>query len=185
MGISQELRMTVYAALFAALMAAGAYIAIPIGPVPIVLQNFFVMLAALVLGRRWAAASVAVYLLAGTVGLPVFAGGAAGLGRIAGPTGGYLVGFLPAAWLIGWISEAGGGRLALDAAAMICGTVLVYCTGAAWLQAITGMGWAKAAGVGVLPFLPGDVLKIAAAAAAARTLRPVVKGGFETGGGRR
>jgi biotin transport system substrate-specific component len=75
MNSSNQLRMMVYASLFAALTAAGAFLAIPIGPVPIVLQNMFVFLAGLLLGPRWGLASVAVYLLAGAFGLPVFAGG--------------------------------------------------------------------------------------------------------------
>ena len=107
---SRKLRMTVYASLFAALVAVGAFISIPIGPVPIVLQNFFVLLAALLLGPRWGVAAVGVYLLSGICGLPVFAGGTAGIGRILGPTGGYLMGYLPAVTLTAWISaNAKGG----------------------------------------------------------------------------
>ena len=77
MNTPSQLRMMVYASLLAALIAVGAYLAIPIGPVPIVLQNLFVLLAGLLLGSRWGAASVAVYLLAGACGLPVFAGAVA------------------------------------------------------------------------------------------------------------
>ena len=102
---SSELHMTVYASLFAALTAAGAYIALPIGPVPIVMQNLFVMLAGLILGSRWGFAAIAVYLLAGAVGLPVFAGGVGGFSRFLGPTGGYLLGYLPAVFCIGLISQ--------------------------------------------------------------------------------
>jgi biotin transport system substrate-specific component len=104
-GSAASLRMTVYASLMAALVAAGAYLAIPIGPVPIVLQNLFVFLSGLLLGPRWGAASIGVYLLAGSLGLPVFAGGVGGIGRFVGPTGGYLLGFLPAVYVIGWISN--------------------------------------------------------------------------------
>ena len=76
-----SLRMTVYAALFAALTAVGAYMALPIGPVPVVMQNLFVFLAGLILGGRWGMASVGIYLLAGAIGMPVFAGGTGGIGR--------------------------------------------------------------------------------------------------------
>ena len=79
-----QLRMTVFASLLAALMAAGAFLAIPIGPVPIVLQNMFVLLAGLLLGSRWGLASVAVYLLTGACGLPVFAGGRVSYGLSSG-----------------------------------------------------------------------------------------------------
>ena len=107
MSDTYQMRMSVYASLLAALMAVGAYLAIPIGPVPVVLQNMFVFLAPLVLGRRWGLASVCVYLLAGACGLPVFSGGMGGIGRFAGPTGGFLVGYLPAVLLIGMLVPAG------------------------------------------------------------------------------
>ncbi len=117
----QQLRMTVYASLLAALTAAGAFMAIPIGPVPIVLQNLFIMLSGLLLGSRWGFASVAIYLLAGACGLPVFAGGTGGIGKFAGPTGGYLIGFLPAVYVIGLISEYGykSKEILFDIIAMI------------------------------------------------------------------
>ena len=110
---TKRLKLMVYSSMMATLMAVGAYIAIPVGPVPIVLQNLFVMLAALLLGGRWGFISVCVYLLAGAVGLPVFAGGTGGLGKFVGPTGGYLIGFAIAAYLIGTISERGQGRVVI------------------------------------------------------------------------
>jgi len=170
-----QLRMMVYASLFAALMAAGAYLAIPIGPVPIVLQNMFVFLAGLILGSRWGAASVAVYLLAGACGLPVFAGGLGGIGRIIGPTGGYLLGYLPTVLVIGLISKRSREKVRYDVLAMVCGACVLYACGITWLKILTHMTWLKALAVGMYPFLPGDALKIAAAAAIARTLRPVVR----------
>ncbi len=173
---SQQLRMTVYASLFAAMIAAGAYISLPIGPVPIVLQNMFIYIAALLLGPRWGAACVGVYLLAGACGLPVFAGGTGGIGRFAGPTGGYLIGFLAAAWIIGLISSKGKGRAVFDILAMILGTALIYALGVSWLKIVTGMTLTKSLAVGALPFLPGDGLKIAAAFLIANALRPVVEG---------
>ncbi|MEZ4528733.1 MAG: biotin transporter BioY [Desulfobacterales bacterium] len=169
-----SLQMTVYASLFAALIAAGAYLAIPIGPVPIVLQNLFVLLTGLVLGSRWGLAAVGIYLLAGAIGLPVFAGGTGGIGRIIGPTGGYLLSYLPAVFLIGTISEKSRGKVLFDIFAMICGSIVVYLFGVSWLKAMTGMDWAKALSLGMLPFLPGDAVKIAAAVSIAKTLRPFV-----------
>lgn len=172
--------MTVYAAMFAALTAVGAFIAIPIGPVPIVLQNLFVMLAGLLLGSRWAPASVGIYLLAGACGLPVFAGGQGGIGRIVGPTGGYLLGYLPAVYLIGKISEKSGQRILWDVIAMILGSVLIYAGGVTWLQVLTGMPWPKALAVGVFPFLIGDALKIAVAVPITKAVRPILQRGQET-----
>lgn len=172
---AQQLRKMVYAALMAALTAAGAYIAIPIGPVPIVLQNLFVMLAALLLGKRWGLISVAVYLVAGAVGLPVFAGGTGGIGKFVGPTGGYLIGYAVAAYLIGAISEKGKGKAVVDVFAMISGCIVIYAIGVTWLKVVTGMGFYKAISVGMLPFLIGDTLKIAAAIPIVKALRPIIE----------
>lgn len=173
-----QLKRMVYAALMAALTAAGAYIAIPIGPVPIVLQNLFIMLAGLLLGSRWGLISVGVYLLAGGMGLPVFAGGTGGVGKFVGPTGGYLLGFAAAAYLVGVISERGHGRVAIDVLAMVAGTVVLYAFGVSWLKVVTGMGVFKAIAVGMAPFLIGDALKIAAAIPIARALRPMIDGAY-------
>ncbi len=169
-----QMRLTAYASLLAALIAVGAYIAIPVGPVPIVLQNFFVLLTGLLLGPRWGLISVAVYLLAGAVGLPVFAGGSGGIGRLVGPTGGYLVGFLPAVWVIGLIAARKGNQVLLDVVAMLCGSALIYLLGVSWLKVVTGMTTSKALMVGMYPFLPGDVLKIVVAVPVARSLRPII-----------
>ncbi|MFO7646308.1 MAG: biotin transporter BioY [Desulfosarcina sp.] len=175
---ARQLKRMVYAALMAALTAAGALIAIPIGPVPMVLQNLFIMLAGLLLGGRWGLISVAVYLLAGAVGLPVFAGGSGGVGKLIGPTGGYLLGFAAAAYLIGVISEKGRGRVVMDVLAMLAGTAVIYAVGVSWLKLVTGVSFSTALAVGMVPFLPGDALKMAAAIAIARSLRPLMDGTF-------
>ncbi len=171
---SWSLRMTVYASLMAALTAAGAYLAIPIGPVPIVLQNLFIFLSGLLLGPGWGSASVGVYLLAGILGLPVFAGGLGGIGRLAGPTGGYLLGYLPAVCMIGFISNVSKTNVLRDLLAMICGCLIVYGCGLLWLNILTGMTLGKTLAVGMYPFLPGDAFKIAAAVPVAKALRPVI-----------
>jgi biotin transport system substrate-specific component len=96
----------VYGALFAALISAGAFVSVPLpfSPVPIVLQNFFVVLAGLVLGPLWGAFSVALFLLAGALGVPVFAGASGGIAVFARPTGGFLLGYLPGAFLSGLLA---------------------------------------------------------------------------------
>lgn len=175
MDSSNQLRMMVYAALFAALTAVGAFLAIPIGPVPIVLQNMFVYLAGLLLGYRWGMASVGVYLLVGAVGLPVFAGGLGGIGRFVGPTGGYLIGYLPTVFLIGKIANRDTPQMVTDVLAMICGTLALYACGVTWLKIVSGMSLGKTLALGMYPFLIGDAVKIAAAAAIARALRPVIR----------
>ena len=183
MNSHNQLRMLVFASLMAALMTAGAYISIPVGPVPIVLQNMFVFLAGLLLGSRWGLASVGVYLLAGACGLPVFAGGMGGIGRIFGPTGGYLIGYLPAVFIIGYISEKGNHRIAWDIVGMVLGSIVLYACGVTWLKTLTGLTWSKAFTIGMLPFLVGDALKIIAAAAIAKGLRPIIRAtGYELRG---
>jgi len=169
-----SLRMTVYASLMAALTAAGAFLAIPIGPVPIVLQNLFIFLAGLLLGPVWGTASVGVYLLAGILGLPVFAGGVGGIGKFAGPTGGYLLGFLPAVCVIGFISNVSKTNMVRDLLGMICGSLIIYACGLSWLRILTGMTLGKTLAVGMYPFLPGDALKMAAAVPIAKALRPII-----------
>ncbi|MBW2091659.1 MAG: biotin transporter BioY [Deltaproteobacteria bacterium] len=174
MSLSEQVRMTVYASLFAALTAVGAFLSIPIGPVPIVLQNLFVLMAGLLLGSRWGLASIAVYLLAGACGLPVFAGGTGGIGRLVGPTGGYLIGYLPTVYVVGLISERTGHRVVFDLLAMICGAVIIYAFGISWLKILTGMSLGKTLAVGMFPFLVGDALKIAVAVPIVKSVRPVI-----------
>lgn len=171
---TDSLRMMVMASLFAALIAAGAFLAIPIGPVPIYLANFFVMLAGLILGPRWGSAAVSAYLLAGTLGLPVFAGGTGGIGRFLGPTGGYLLAYLPAVFLVGLISKRAKPSLAWDVMAMLAATTVIYGMGVPWLKTITGMTWGKSLAVGVIPFLIGDGIKIATAIPVVRLVRPMI-----------
>jgi len=170
-----QLRMTAYASLLAALTAVGAFIAIPIGPVPIVLQNLFVYLTGLLLGSRWGLLGIAAYLLAGAVGLPVFAGGKGGIGHLIGPTGGYLLGFLPAVALIGRITERNEGKLLFALASLIAGTVVIYACGVTWLSIVTGMTFVKSLVVGMVPFLIGDAIKITAALFIAKSLRPMMQ----------
>ena len=169
-----QLRMTVYASLMAALIAVGAFIAVPIGPVPIVLQNLFVFLTGLLLGKKWGTAAIAAYLLAGICGLPVFAGGKGGIGHVVGPTGGYLLGYLPATFLIGVMAEKGRGRMFFDLMGMLMGTALIYGMGVPWLKLVTNMSFSKAFALGMVPFLLGDAVKIAVALPLARKLRPMV-----------
>jgi biotin transport system substrate-specific component len=168
----ENLRRTVAAAGFTALIAIGAYISIPIGPVPIVLQNFFVLLAGVMLPGRTAAAAVGVYLFLGAVGLPVFSGGTGGFAHFIGPTGGYLIAYLPAAYLVAAASSPRSRSLPRDLLALSAGVLLIFALGVPWLKYSTGMSWKAAAGAGLLPFLPGDALKVAAAAFVSRAFKP-------------
>ncbi len=169
------LRQTVYTALFVALIAVGAFIAIPIGPVPIVLQNMFVLLAGLLLGPRWGLACVAVYLLIGLAGLPVFAGGTSGMGKLFGPTGGYLLGYLPAVFTVGAVSKAFKGNMAGNVLALALGSLIVYGAGVPWLKVAFSMSWHRALAAGMYPFLIGDALKIVVAALVTPKIKPLMK----------
>lgn len=145
----------------------SAKIQIPFYPVPVTMQTFVLLTLAMALGARLAAAMVALYLLEGALGLPVFAGAperGIGLAYMLGPTGGYLLGFLLAAALCGWLAERGWDRrFASTAAAMLAGNALIYAPGLLWLGAT--LGWDKPIlAWGLLPFLYGDALKLALAA---------------------
>ena len=155
-----------YISLFATLIAVAGYIAIPLpfSTVPVTAQSMAVMLAGGLLPPVHAATSVLVFLLMGAIGIPVFAGGTAGLGIIAGKTGGYLIGFLAAAGLIAILKGKKTGFIRLLAAYTAGGILLVYTFGVLWLNYITGIGITKAVIFGALPFIPGDVVKVVAAA---------------------
>ena len=169
-----QIRLTVYTSLFVALIACGAFISIPVGPVPIVLQNMFVLLAGLILGPVWGLGCVGVYLLIGLAGLPVFAGGTAGMGKLFGPTGGYLLGYLPAVWATGIISKTMKKNMAGDLTALIAGSLIVYAAGVPWLKFAISISWPKALAAGMYPFLIGDALKVAAAALIAKKIRNMI-----------
>jgi biotin transport system substrate-specific component len=157
-GNPERTRLLAETATFVALIAAGAWVAIPIGPVPVTLQTFFLLLAAPVMKRR-AVVPAAVYLLLGAVNLPVFHAGLSGIGVLLGPSGGYLLGFLPAAAIAGlaYESRSRPARIAGLAGA----TAAIYACGVAWLMASAGLTFPAAFVVGVLPFIPGDILKAA------------------------
>ncbi len=158
------LQSLVYASLFGALTAVGAYISVPMFPVPLTLQNLFTMLAGLLLGGPTAALSQVVYVLLGIIGLPVFAGGKAGLGVLLGPTGGYLLGFVFGAYAIGLVASNQKGRGILRPLfAIVTGHAVIYSLGVLQLSLIAHLSVTRALVVGVIPFLPGDVVKSAAA----------------------
>jgi biotin transport system substrate-specific component len=163
------------AALLAALLAASAWITVPLGTVPLTLQVFVVVLIALILPPSWAAASVGTYLLLGAIGIPVFAGPRGGLGVLAGPTGGFLVGFFVGATAGAALRHAlnrhGPRGLIADAAAAVVVLAAAYLIGWARLAQVTGMNAMAAFAVGVAPFIIADIAKAAVAIAVARPLR--------------
>ncbi|TKT80316.1 biotin transporter BioY [Aquamicrobium sp. LC103] len=153
----------------AVLMTLAAKVQIPFWPVPMTLHTLAVMAFAVAFGPRVAVSIFLAYLAAGAAGLPVFSGSperGVGLAYLAGPTGGYLAGFLAASWLVGVLARGRGaiGRLG----AMLAGLALVYAAGMAWLAAFVPAGQLLA--VGVAPFLFGDLVKIGIVAAAGAVL---------------
>jgi biotin transport system substrate-specific component len=167
----------VFTALFAALIAAGAFIAFPIGPVPIVLQNLFTLLSGLVLGPVMGASAVGLFIVAGAIGMPVFAnnGSPPGFARIIGPTGGYLLGYLLGAFIAGLIAgfprpgqKTPVLRLVL---AVVSGVLVLYIPGLIRLKFYLDIDWGKTFAAGFFPFIVGDALKGIAAGLLAPRLR--------------
>lgn len=166
-GTIPALRWAVLAITGAFLLTASAKAQFPMWPVPMTMQSFVVLVLGMAYGTRLAAATVALYLVQGALGLPVFAGTpekGIGIAYMAGPTGGYLAGFMVAAVAMGWLAERGWDRtLVRSVAAMTIGTVLLFMCGVGWLAAL--IGWQKAVAAGLTPFIFGSVLKLALAAA--------------------
>ena len=145
------------------LLAVSAQFKIPLYPVPVTGQTLVVLLIGMTYGPRLGGITMLAYLFEGALGLPVFAGGAAGVAVFMGPTGGYLFGFLLAGVAMGYLAERGMGRtVSSTIAAMVLGNSVIYLCGVLWLANFIGLGQAIAEGV--LPFLYGDALKLAVAA---------------------
>lgn len=150
-----------------ALLALSAKVQVPFWPVPMTMQTLVVLLIGAAYGSRLGAATVLLYLVEGGAGLPVFAGASAGPAYILGPTGGYLVGFVGAAWVTGALAERGWDRSPLLViVAMTLGHVVLFSTGVAWLAFLIGAEAAIANGF--LPFVGATVLKTLLAAALIR-----------------
>jgi biotin transport system substrate-specific component len=164
-------RNLVLVGLFAALTAVGAWIQIPISPVPFTFQVLFVLLAGVILGPWYGALSQLVYVLLGLVGLPVFAGGTSGLGILFGPTGGYLFGFIVGAYLIGKLSEVLKQSFLTILISMVSGIIVIYLLGMVQLAVVASLSLWKAFLSGVLPFIGFDLIKALIAAFIAQRLR--------------
>ena len=148
---------------------AQVRILLPFTPVPITGQTLGVLLAGALLGSRYGAAVVAAYVAQGLIGLPVFAGWKGGIAALLGPTGGYILGFIPAAFLVGWLLERGWHKkLSITFAAFLIGNATIYAFGLPWLTFF--VGWQQVLQMGLLPFLPGDLLKLIVAVSVTRSL---------------
>jgi biotin transport system substrate-specific component len=158
-GASRLMRAAVLALLGSVLLTLAAKVQVPFYPVPMTMQTLVVLLIGVAFGARLGVATVALYLAEGAVGLPVFAGTpekGIGLAYMAGPTGGYLLGFVLAAAVAGWIAERRRDAAGL-ALAVVAGSIAIYALGVLWLGSFVGFG--KALELGLVPFLWGDLLK--------------------------
>lgn len=176
------MRKSIISAVFAALICAGWMMAIPIGPIPIVLQNALAILAGLLLGPIFGGLSVLIFLLAGAVGLPVFAGGHGGFAVFAGPTGGFLVGYFAAAVIGGFIMKAiktDQRNILLTcvfiAAAGLAGFLSIYVFGLIWFKHALNLSWQATFLKGFVPFILPDLLKLVIVVPVTLKLRPIIQ----------
>lgn len=171
-GFARDFLLVVGASVATAL-AAQIAVPLPWSPVPLTGQTFAVLLSGALLGARRAFLAQALYLAEGSLGLPVFAGGAAGAIKLAGPTGGYLIAFPLAAALTGWLAERSWDRRFVTTfAALLLGSAVIFAAGLIGLSRYVPAD--RLLTVGLLPFLPGDLIKSALAAAAFPTMWRVV-----------
>ena len=156
-------------ALMAAVLCVISPVAVPLGAVPLSFATFGVYLSAIILKPADAVLSVVVYVLIGAFGLPVFSGANGGFGVIAGPTGGYIVGYILCVWIVSVLKN----KINVPAA-LLAGTVVLYFFGTAWFMFITECRFFQSVAVCVLPFLLGDVMKIIAATVADSKIRRIL-----------
>lgn len=166
--------------LFAALISVGTLFIIPVGPVPLVLQNAFAILSGLILGPIQGAGAVGLFLIAGALGLPVFSGGRGGYAVLAGPTGGYLAGYFIGALVSGYLSAKADNRPAKEAfpillAATLAGFAAIYVPGVLVLRSHLHLSLQEALTKGLLPFIPADLIKVAIILPVALKIKPLVR----------
>ncbi len=158
-----------------ALLCVLAPLSVPIGPVPVSLAILSVCLDAYILGMKGALISVRVYLLLGAAGVPVFAGFTGGLAKLAGPTGGYIAGYLLTAAIGGRAAEKSGRRLLPTAFGLAVGVLAAYFAGTLWFVYVTGSELSYALSVCVVPFIPFDLAKIAVSVLIGASVRSALR----------
>ena len=161
-------------AIMTALTCILAPFSLPIGPVPISLTNLVIYFSLYLLGWKLGTLSYVIYLLIGLVGVPVFSGFTAGPAKLFGPTGGYLIGFIPMAIIAGIVIDKYTEKWLLCLLARIVGTIVCYALGTAWLAYEAKMDMMAALWAGVIPFIPGDLVKMALAILIAPKIRAQV-----------
>lgn len=168
-------RHLVLTAVMTALICVLAPLAVPIGPVPISLATFVIFIAVYVLGGRYGTLAVFLYLLLGLAGLPVFSGYAGGLAKLTGPTGGYLIGYLPMAFITGLFTDRFANKPWLTVPGMALGTAVLYIFGTAWFVFSMKTSVSAALALCVWPFIGVDLVKIVLASCAGPVLRAALR----------
>lgn len=156
-------------------LIAPVSVLLPISPVPVSLGTLAIYFVSLVLGRKKSVICVSLYLLLGFAGLPVFTGFTGGVGKLLGPTGGYMIGYLFMALICGYVTDRWSQNIAIILCGMLLGTAVCYLFGTIWLTFQAKLTFPAALGIGVLPFLPGDFLKMGIAAAIGYQVRIRIK----------
>ena len=167
----------VYIAVFAVIMAICSWISIP-AAVPFTLQTFGVFVAVGVRGGKRGTLSVLVFILLGAIGVPVFAGFSGGIGVLAGTTGGYIIGFLFSALVMWAMEKLPGKKSVMQIVSMIAGLIVCYAFGTAWLAVEAHLTFYQALLAGVIPYIPGDLVKIIVVV----LVGPIVKKRLQSGG---
>lgn len=168
--VNNKTYMLTVTALMTAVTCVLAPMSVPIGPVPISLTNLAIYFALYLLGWKMGTVSYIVYLIIGIVGVPVFSGFTGGFAKLLGPTGGYIIGFIPMAIIAGLVIEKSGSRI-LHFIAMVVGTAVCYAFGTVWFCVVMKSDVAAALGMCVFPFIPGDIAKIVIAMVAGPILK--------------
>lgn len=168
-----SIRDITYTGIFAALTAVGAFISIPIGPVPITLQSFFVILSGIILGSKKAVFSQITYLLLGLIGFPIFSGFSGGLQHVFKPSFGFIIGYIAAAYVVGKLAPINLW------AAVLTGTVVIYALGLPYMYYIlnimlkSNLSILRILQLGMLAFIPGDILKAVVTVFISKKLKPL------------
>lgn len=170
---SKVYMLTATAAMTAVICVLAPF-SIPVGPVPVSLTTLALYFSVYLLGWKMSSLSCIIYILIGMAGLPVFSGFSGGPGKLAGPTGGYIIGFLPMVIITGMMIDHMRNRF-LQFLAMLLGTAVCYAFGTAWFCVITESGVAAAMGTCVLPFIPGDIIKMIAVLATGPVIKKSIK----------
>jgi biotin transport system substrate-specific component len=166
-----SIRNMMFIALFAALLSAVAPFSVDIGPVPLTFATLVIYLAAAVLGSVKGTIAVVIYIMLGAFGLPVFSRFQGGFHVIAGTTGGFILGYIPLAFVTGIFADWFPRKIWANVLGMVIGTIILYTVGTVWFKSLTGNPLGAALAMTFYPFLPGDVAKIIVAVMTAPKLR--------------